>query len=84
MFSPLSRFMVSAAMFLVLLSATTSAKDKVLLHDGRVIEGTIVETADEGITQLEISGIAIPISNDLIADPVAELPDTPGIEPVDT
>jgi hypothetical protein len=24
-----------------------------------------------------------PISNDLIADPVAELPDTPGIEPVD-
>ncbi len=66
-------------MLCVLLSLCLSAAvtalpcfDKVLLADGRTIEGTLVPSTDAGYVRLKIRGIEIPIRSDLVTKTYVE------------
>jgi len=66
--------MLSVLLSLCLAAVSTAATcfDKVLLVDGRTIEGTLVPSPDEGYVRLKIRDVEIPIRNDLITKTYVE------------
>ncbi|MHC5211589.1 MAG: DUF1570 domain-containing protein [Planctomycetota bacterium] len=57
----LKTMLLVAGVLLAPLAATATAFDKVLLKDGRQVEGTILESDDPDYVRLEIKGTEIPI-----------------------
>ncbi len=55
-----------AALVACLIASPAAAFDKLLLKDGRTIEGTVVKGAEADVTRLKIGKVEIPIPNDLI------------------
>jgi hypothetical protein len=52
--------------------ALTPCFDRILLKDGRIIEGDLLPAKDAATTLLSISGIEVPVRNDLIAKTFSE------------
>ncbi|MDG2150124.1 MAG: DUF1570 domain-containing protein [Planctomycetota bacterium] len=55
-----------------LLCPPAAAFDKVLLKDGRIIEGKLLESEDAGFVRIRLAGVDIPIHEDLVSKTYVE------------